>query len=185
MTNEELFALIKKNPISFACGALTIGLAVALYFRSDAIPEAEAKLTERAAVAEKYTLNITNSAQLKDQYDDLLKANKDIDARIVRASQLGVNYQYFQKLRSDTGVTVVDFGQTTPGNVAKPAKGSFLPVAFRVTVQGTFAQLMDYVRLVEGGTNLGRIRAATLSGNSAKRDTPLTLALTVDLLGIP
>jgi len=42
MSNAELFAFVRKNPISLGCGALALVLAGAAYFRSDAIPESEA-----------------------------------------------------------------------------------------------------------------------------------------------
>ena len=49
MTNEEAIALVKKNPISVGCGALSLVLAVALYLRAEEIPGAEAELALRSA----------------------------------------------------------------------------------------------------------------------------------------
>ena len=185
MTNQVFIAFIKKNPISIGCGLLAVGLSVGAYFRADAIPEADTVLTDKSAVSEKYALNIKNSAQLKDQLEDLTAAIKAIDGHIIRASQLGTNTQFFYKLRSDTGVTMVDFQQTTPSNVAKPAKGTFLPVAFRVTVQGNVTQLLEYLRALESGAHYARVLTANLTGNPVNRNAPLTLALTLELLGTP
>ena len=81
MTNEELIALIKKNPIPFACGLVVVAVGLGVYFRSGDLPAAEAELTEKSALAEKYALNIKNSTQLKEQTDALLAANRKVDGR--------------------------------------------------------------------------------------------------------
>lgn len=186
MSNEELVALIKKNPISVGCGALSLALIATIYFRSDQIPTAETELGQKASEAQRYALNVKNAAQLKEQLDALVAANKAIDGRIIRISQLGNNTQFFYKLQSDTGVKLVDFRQnTTSSNAPKGGKTSFVPVAFTVSVQGTLPQLLDFVRLLENGAHYCRILTATCSTNAATRNGPLTLSLNVELLGLP
>ena len=84
MTKEELIALIKKNPVSFGCGALSLALAVGLYLRSEAIPEAEDELALKSAEAQRYALNLKSSTQLKEQHEALVADNKTIESRMVR-----------------------------------------------------------------------------------------------------
>jgi hypothetical protein len=184
MTNAEALVLIKKNPISFGCMAASFALAVAVYLRSEVIPEAEAQLTQKSAEAERIALNIQYAAQLKEQADALVAANKEIEARIIRASKVGNNTQYFFKLEKDTGVKITDFRQTTAA-VAKPAKGSYAPVGFSVTIQGTLSQLLDFVRQLENGAHYGRVLTAGFTANVAQRSAPLSLGLSVELLGLP
>ena len=99
MTNEEAIAMMKKNPISFGCGALSFVLAVGLYLRAEALPDAEAELTQKSAAAERIGMNIKYSAQLKEQADAQQKylslteaAEKwlkieDADARYIKLGQ--------------------------------------------------------------------------------------------------
>ena len=183
MTNEEALIWIKKNPISFGCMVVSFALAVVVYLRSEAIPEAEAQLTQKSAEAERVALNIQYSAQLKEQSEALSAAVKEIDARIVRASQVGTNTQYFYKLEADTGVKIIDFRQTT-ATVKVPAKATYAPIGFSVTVQGALPQVLDFLRQLENGTHYCRVLTATC-GNSGVRTSPLTLALTLELLGLP
>lgn len=185
MTNEELFAFIKKNPVSVGCGVLSIALAVAIYFRSGEVPAAEAELTQRTAEADRFSANIKNAAQLKEQHETLVTAAKEIDSRLVRASQLGLNNQYFFKLENETGAKLVDFRQG--GLLAtKGGKTNFSPVAFTVSVQGELAQLMHFLHLLEGGAHYCRVQSATClpAGGAAKRGL-LTLTLNLELLGLP
>lgn len=187
MTNEERMALIKKNPISVGCGVLSVLLIAGIYFRSDEIPTAEADLASKSAEAERLSLNRANANQLKEQYDEVVAANKAIETRMVKAasSGLGQNTQYFYRLFAETGVKQIDFGQTT--NVVAPTKGktTYTPIAFRVVVQGSFAQVMNFLGQLEEGTHYCRVLTAQLSGSAANRNSPLTLSLNLELLGLP
>ncbi len=185
MTNEELVAFVKKNPISVGCGAFALLVAVGIYFRSSEIPEAEALLAEKSAEAERYALNIKNSAQLKEQYEAVVAANKDVDTRIVRASQKGNNTQFFYKLQNDTGVRLIDFRQSEALGTASKTKTTFTPIAFNVSVQGTLPQILDFLRQLEGGTHYSRILSASCTSSPTNRGGPLTLALSLELLGLP
>ncbi|MEX2044946.1 MAG: hypothetical protein WD941_06295 [Opitutus sp.] len=184
MTNENLLAVIKKNPIGVACGALAIGLVVAIYFRSGGIPEAEAELAQRLAEADKYAANITYSVSLKEQHDALVDAVKEIDVRLVRASQLGINNQYFFKLESDTGVKMIDFRQGQIAAVRGP-KGAYSPVPFSVSVQGDMVQVVNYLNLIESGTHYCRVISASLTPVGATRPGFLSMSLNLELLGLP
>jgi hypothetical protein len=185
MSNQELVALIKKNPISVSCTVLSCILIGAIYFRADALGQAEAVLAQKSAESEKISLNIQYSAQLKEQTEALEGWLKLIEDRIISASQLGTNTQYFYKLESDTKAKIIELRQSTPAIVAKPAKGSYLPVAFAVSVQGDLKRILEFLRQVENGAHYSRILTATCSGNTSTRDAPLTLALTLELLGTP
>lgn len=185
MTNEELFGFIKKNPVSVGCGLLSIALGAGIYLRSGEVPAAEAELAQRTAEADRYSANIKNAAQLKEQHEALVTAAKEIDSRLVRASQLGVNNQYFFKLENETGTKLVDFRQG--GLMAvKGGKPNFNPVAFTVAVQGELPQLMHFLHLLESGAHYCRVQSATClpaGGTGAKR--LLTLTLNLELLGLP
>lgn len=185
MTNEELSTLAKKNPIPVACLLVALAVGVAYYFRSDKLPEAEAELAKKSAQSEQYALNIKYSAQLKEQLDALTAANKNIETRLARANQQGVNTQYFYKLERETGVKLVSFGQSPPAPTAKSSKAGFIPVTFNVGVQGTMPQILDFLRELEGGTHYVRILTANCNVNSAARNGPLTLSLSVEMLGLP
>lgn len=185
MTNEELLAFIKKNPVSVGCGILSIALAVVIYLRAGEVPAAEAELAQKSAEADRYGANIKNAAQLKEQHEALVTATKVIDSRLVRASQLGLNNQYFFKLENETGTKLVDFRQG--GLLAvKGAKPNFNPVAFTVSVQGELPQLMHFLHLLESGTHYCRVQGATClpAGGGQKRGL-LTLTLNLELLGLP
>jgi hypothetical protein len=184
MTNQELIAFLRKNPVGVVCAVLGIALAVVIYLRAGEVPAAEAELAQRTSEADRYAANIKNAAQLKEQYEALVAATEEIDSRLVRASQLGVNNQYFFKLESETGTKLVDFRQ---GGLlaAKGAKTNFSPVAFTVSIQGELPQLMHFLHLLESGTHYFRVQSATCLPAGAATRGLLTLTLNLELLGQP
>ena len=178
MTASDLLAVLKKNPISVACAVLSLGLGVAIYLRSDAIPEATTELDERSDEGRRYAQNINNAAQLKEQFDDLTVATKAIEAKLLRPSDIGINQQYFYRLESESGVKLTDLRQ---GGRGAP-KGAYVPISFSVTATGDFAQAMAFLRGLEDGTHYCRLQSAAIIGG---RKGPVTLNLTLELLGRP
>lgn len=197
MSNEELYAFIKKNPIGVTCAVLSLVLVLAWFVRSgtcadllglellDAVPAAEKELGEKTKEAKGYETNAHYSAKMKEQLDALVAANKEIDARLVRASQLGANYQIFYRLISESGVKQVDLRQIGVAQGAKAAGKTFVPVGFSVTVSGDFAQTIHFLRLLETGPRYCRVLTAGCSVPSGDRNGPCTLGLTVEFLGLP
>lgn len=183
MTNQDIIAFIKRFPVSFGCGAATLVLAGLLYFRSDAIPEAETLLTQKTAEAERYATNLKNSQNLKEQSDTLAEAMKAIDSRIVRVSKFAINSQYFYSLESESGVRLLSARQNT--NVLPKGKTTFAPVNFGVTVQGELAVVLNFLRALENGTHYCRVLSASCRGIQGERRGDVTLTLQLELLGLP
>ena len=52
-------------------------------------------------------------------------------------------------------------------------------------MQGDLKIILEFLQQLENGAHYCSVLTATCSGNSANRETPLTLALTLELLGIP
>ena len=184
MTTPELVALIKKHPISFGCGALSLAFAVALYLRVDEIPGAEAELGLKSADGDRIALNIQYSTQLREHADAMAAATKEVENRLVRPTQLGTNTQYFYKLEGETGVKIVDLRQSSgTAAPAKGAKNAYVAVPFTVSVQGSLPQILDFLRQLENGAHYCRVLTASFSGAASNRNSPLTLGLSLELLG--
>ena len=183
MTNEELVTFLKKNPIGIGCLVVSLALGAGIYFRGSALPKAEADLAEKTALADRLTTNITNATDLKEQLELLVAANKEIDTRIIRASQLPINYQFFYKLFADSGVKQIDLRWTPPGGV--PKGKTFMPITWTVAVQGDLTQVLTFLRLVESGQRYARVLTAECTVPSNDRAGPVTLSLSLELLGLP
>lgn len=187
MTNEELFALLKKNPIGVACGVLSIALGAGIYFRSDEVPAAEAELAQKTEEGSRLAANLQNAAQLKEQDEALTVAEKELESRLMHASQKLTNLQFFYKLESDTGVKMTanpSQGTLTP-QPKSAGKTVYSVVPFNITVQGTLVQLIDYLHRLESNARYCRVMSVTCGAPSSERGGPITLTLNLELLGVP
>lgn len=189
ISNEELFALIRKNPIAAGSLVAAVLFGVGIYFRGGQIPETQELLDQRAIEGRRIGMNVRFAAHLTDQLQTVNDAIAQIQPRLVRADELANNLQYFYKLEADTGVKLTELrqlgGSTAAGSAAKAPKTAFGTVSFAVSVQGEYLALLDFLRKLENGTHYSRVTLASASVISPDRTGPLSLQLTVELLGQP
>ncbi len=189
ISNEQVVALFKKNPVVSVAVILCLAMAGALYYRSDEIAIASKQLEEKTAEGKRLAANIKNSAQLPEQLARVTAASKEANSRLVRVGQLADNLQYFYKLEAETGVKFLDLRQTTdPGRAAKSGK---IPVSFTLTVQGNYPLLFEFLRRLESGSHYCRVRSANVvpfdqgAGSGGTRSDASKLTLNLELFGVP
>lgn len=187
MTNQEAIALVKKNPVSFGCGVLVLGLALAIYFRGDKLPEATAELAQVSEEGQRLATNIRHAAKLDEQLAALAEADQEIGQRIIRSGELAQNLQLFYKLEAETGTKLSELRQLPPPAKASGAKTTYVPVAFGFSVQGEYPALLEFMRGLECGGVYCRVLTANLAHAEATLDRagPLRLDLSLELLGQP
>jgi hypothetical protein len=191
MAAEPVITTLKANPISVACGALALTLAVGIYLRSGRLPESEALLEQKVTQGERIDANLKNGVQLADQYAAISAARKEIEARLIRPDELAKNLQFFYKLEADTGTKLVDLRQNVlvPGKAGGKGKTAYTGIVYAVAVRGDYSRLLDFLRRLESGQRYCRVMSATLIGVSngveGSRGNDLTLNLGLELLGQP
>jgi len=185
MTKADLLAFVKKNPIGVGCGVLSLALAGGIYYRGGQVPDAEAELAQKSAEGRRYSANLKNAAQMKEQLEALVAANTEVDHRLVHVGQSLSNSQFFYKAETESGVKLGVLTQTTTVAPKASGKTPFVPVGFTVTVQGNLTQVLNFLRLLESGARYCRVLSASCSGSSSDHNAPLNLSLTLELLGLP
>jgi hypothetical protein len=185
MTNDEFMLFLKKNLISVSCVIASILIGVVLYLRSDALPDAEKILAEKAQQGELLAANIEDSAQLKEQHAAMVASNAIIDDRMIRVGQLAENLQYFYRLESETGTKLTDPRQNAWSPPAKNAvKTNYTIVNFNLTAQGDYGQVLDLLRKLEDGEHYCRVNTLNMRPVSTTRGGPITIQLSFDLLAL-
>ena len=186
MTSADITGHIKKQPIGFACGLLSLILAGVLYYRSSKIEENQSIYETKSAEAARIISNVSTSKTLPEQVQEIQGITKDLEARLVHAGQLAVNLQYFYKLEAETEVKLLDIRQNT---FPKNSPMTYGGVPYNVTVQGSYKQVMFFMNRLENGrhfchfsnVNLAKVPAA---GDNSTQNT-MTLSLIIELLGQP
>jgi len=186
MSNEELIAFLRKNVICVACVVASLVIGGTIYLRSNELPAAEKVFADNAQKAALLAANIEDSEQLAEQHAKLVTANAAIAERMIRVGQLAENEQYYYQLESDTGVKLTTDIRQIPW--VPPAKGApktaYSRVGFALTATGTYGQVLDLLRRLEGGEHYCRILTCNLRPAGELRDPALQVTLTLELLGI-
>jgi Tfp pilus assembly protein PilO len=189
MTSAELIARLKKQPIGFACGLICLLCIGWLYFRGGASEQRQADYEAARTKATLMSSNVAISKNLPEQVAELQTVTKEIDARLMKASQLAVNQQYFYRLEAETEVKLLD---VRPSPLPRNAKTIYVGVPYTVNVQGTYKNVMAFLQRLEKGRHFCRINNATFSKSavasegSLQSSTPgISLTLSLEMLGQP
>lgn len=188
MTAADLKAMAKKQPISVACGVIALFCAVVLYLRSDKVDESKALYEDKAKAAKAILANVSNSQSLPQQADAIQHAVKDLEGRLIHASQLAINLQYFYRLESDTGVKLVDVHQGTTGQPRTgAAKSNYAAIPFAVNIQGNFKQVLDFIQRVENGPRIAHFNSVsyTKAGGENAGTDQFSVSMGIEFLGTP
>jgi hypothetical protein len=189
MTEIKLPAFIKKQPIALGCALLSLVLAAAIYFRSGALTEAQGDLADKTSQGELLKQNVRNSNELDKQFAAITTATQAIEARLVHADQLAINLQYFYKIESESQAKLTNLQQNGSEVSAGNRGGTYTGIGYTISVQGSYLQLLDFLRRVENGDHYSRVDGLILSSaggdETTGRTDDLSLNLNLELLGLP
>jgi Tfp pilus assembly protein PilO len=188
MNAADLKTMAKKQPISVACGVIAVICGVVLYFSSDTVDEKKGLYDEAAKTAKAITTNVANSKDLPQQVEAMQHAVKDLDSRLIHASQLAINLQYFYRLESDTGVKMTEVHQGGAGLPrAGSGKANYTAIPFAVNIQGNFKQVLDFVQRVENGSRIARFNSVSFAKAVGENLGPdqFSVSMGIEFLGTP
>ena len=179
----------KKYPLGTVAAAVLLVMTAVYFLRSSNMADMKAALEENTQEAQRHVTNISYAARLEDHLQALENANRVISGRLVNPQDLAVNLQYFYKLEAETGVKLID---TRPASNASraPIKGGYKPVQYAVSLQGSYAHVLTFLRRLEQGNYYCSVVSANCnpaqeeSGSDKKTAAPeVVLSLTVEILG--
>lgn len=182
LQTKDILNACKRRPLLCVCIALGLALLLVFYFRKDALGANQTALEERSKLLRKLKANATYAAHLDQHIKSLREINQAIGAQAMREGELAINQQLFLRLESETGVKLIDLRpQGTPAPAKGAKAGGYVPMAFSLTIEGEYRQLIVFLKRLEQGPTLGRIVSAS-TGSS--ENAVLSISLNVELLGI-
>jgi Tfp pilus assembly protein PilO len=190
LQNQDVINALKKYPLRFACGVIVLVVAVAMYLRSGGIAEMEQLLEQRTQEGTRQQANISNGLMLSDHLAATTQANQVIAVRAIEPRALADNLQYFYQLEASLGVKLIDLRQGPPSTAL--ADRSYVTVPFTVALDGTYPQILQFLRVLESGELYLRFTQVTITpqrdgsrGSGRGSEPLLTLSLNLDVLGRP
>ncbi len=178
----QFIAFIRFRPVVSACIVLTLGLGVANYFIRQQRRAAMVQHEEVRKKGEQMLRAITNRARIDTDLAALQAANGHIQRHLLDEQSMEVNLGYFYRLEKPARVRLVRLNQLS---APPPVTGSiFKVVPFSLQVAGTYRNVMNFLRSLETGPRVLRIRHSSFERN-ATDSNDLVLDLTVEILAKP
>jgi len=179
---QQLAAAVRRAPLVATSLTLLLVLGVANYYLWDRQQSLDQQHTEVKRSGEAMLLSLTSHARVSAELAKVQEALKVIDQNLVAEGDLAENLGYFYQMETASHVRLSQLNQlnSQPASDGNPYKS----VPFNLRATGSYAQLMAFVRQMETGPRLLRIKSYTFSRGEAKGGA-LFLDLTVELLGSP
>lgn len=186
MTFRDIIERIKRYPVPVVCGLIALVCLVNFNFRMEMLSELQIQRDEASRQAGQMDENIVASSTLEEHVNEMKKLLAELEQRIVRTSELEVNYSYFYRLESETGVALADLGQAaTPPPARGAQKTAFVPVGYNLILSGSFPRIIAYLNELENGSRFYRLKSFNLQRGREANQTTVTLAVSLEQLGWP
>lgn len=170
---------IRHRPISAGCVALAIGLGIANYFLWERRQEITRRHEEVRRNGEFMLRALATRARVDSELTALRSAMDQIESNLLDEASMEVNLGYFYRLERMTRVRLVRLNQlgSTPAAPGSPFKA----VPFSMQITGSYRNSMSFLRALETGSRLVRIRQSSFE-RANEGNSDLILDLTVDVL---
>jgi len=179
---QQLAAAVRRSPLVAVNIAVLAILGVAYYFLLDRHQTLTQQHAEVRRNGEAMMQSLTSQARITTELGKVQDALKVIDQNLVVEGDLAENLGYFYQMET---VSRVRLSQLNQLNSQPPPEGNpYKAIPFSLRATGTYPQLMNFLREMETGPRLLRIKTYSFSRGDGKTGA-FTLDLTVDLLGSP
>jgi hypothetical protein len=176
---RRIFLGFRARPFVSSCFALTLAFAVGNYFLWRHHATATARHAEALRNGE-FMVHALNSRHKIDADLTALAAGfRHIDENLVDEHSMEVNLGYFYHYERMTRAHLVHLDQLAAPLPGPPAR--FKVVPFSMQLSGSYVSCMNFLRALENGPRLLRIRNCSFE-RSAEGSNDLLLTLTVDAL---
>lgn len=171
--------LIRRYPLVSACVTVLVLLGAANYYFWDQRHTLAGQHDEARRYGEGMMPVLASHTRLTAQVATTQEAVELIERNLVVESDLAENLGYFYKLETASRARLAQISQLN----AQVLQGNpFKAVPFSLRVTGSYAQLIGFVRALETGPRIARIKDFDFTRTDAKTGM-LGLDMTVELLG--
>jgi Tfp pilus assembly protein PilO len=160
----------KTHPYRIAAVALAVLLAAGAWYRGTVLDETAQTYATREVEAKRLADNVVNGSKLPAQLAEAQRLNEAVKERLLNGSDLAANQQYFYRLESETGVKISDLRQIPAAPTAGKKSGVYSSLLYTVSVNGSYGQLMEFLRKLEAGHYICRVMNGSV--NARAGDVP-------------
>jgi Tfp pilus assembly protein PilO len=162
--------ILRRYPLAVASTGVALALLVVVAVRYSGLDEANAALEQNTTEAQKAERNVRNAADLEQHLAIVNQGVARLEKMLIGVDDVSGNQAYFYRLETETGVRVSVL-RPTGASKDQPKNASYQRVGFNVVVQGSYAQVIAFLRALEQGDRLYRLVDFSLQRASEDRST--------------
>jgi Tfp pilus assembly protein PilO len=192
MNFERLIETIRKNLVIAISGVVTATCMTVYVLHMDKKPDLESEIEQIDICISTMLRNITNSAGLEKDIEVVKSQISELEERMFQSQELATNYNYFFNIEKSTNVSLRDLKQVevvTEGTNQKkhkmpnPIVDVYVKIRYDMRVNGTYKDLVNFMRTLEGGPSFYKLEKFRLSKSSAGGDELLSMDVSFLMLG--
>jgi Tfp pilus assembly protein PilO len=162
-----------------SCVGLTVALGVTNFHLWRGRQEAVLRHEDARGQGERLIRTLALRPRIEKDIAELREALAQIEKNLVDEQSMEVNLGYFYRLEKATRVRLVRLNQLSA--VAPPPGSAFKVIPFSMHVTGSYRNNMNFLRSLETGPRILRIRNCSFERVSAD-STEVAVDLTVEIL---
>ena len=161
---------LRRYPFAAACAMISSILVAVLLIRFGDLDAARAELGRLEMEGKRIDTNVRNAARFEDQVGAIKAGVASLESKLISIDDVSGNQGFFYRLEASTGVHL---SILQPQGEAKnlPKDAIYRPAAFKVVVEGSYAQIIAFFSALESGAHLYRMRDFTLQRASQPQDS--------------
>ncbi len=192
MSFEVLIEAIKKNLVIAISGLVTATCMTVYVLHMDKKSDLDSEIEQIDIRISTMLKNITNSAGLEEDIEAVESQISELDKRMFQSQELATNYNYFFNIEASTNVSLNDLKQieivTEDANQKKrkmpnPIVDAYIKIRYHMKATGTYQDLVNFMRTLEGGPSFYRLEKFRLSKSSTGSDELLSMDVSFLMLG--
>lgn len=193
MTFKGILHYLKKNYIVAFSGAIIFACLIVHFVRGEQITRLAADYDDLGIRRSRILKNLKFAADIDRDLERLAAMQEELEARLFRPEDLASNQRYFYRIESMADVSLKSLQQilkpAPTGKNSKKARrkaeqASYQEIVYDMGVEGTFENVISFLRAIEGGEAIAYLEGFSMVGSKTGTGDPLVeMRMTVDVLG--
>lgn len=179
---EQLLVTVRRHPFAGFVLALAAVVGPANYLLWQQRADVTRRHEEVQHKSEAMLLALTDRSRITTDLAAVQETLQLIDRNLLVEGSMAKNLGYFFQMETLSHVRLSQLNQLV--SQPSPEGNPFKAIPFSLRVTGTYAQIIRFLRELETGPRLLRVRAYGFTRSDPKNNS-LALDLTVELLGNP
>lgn len=186
---KNLMLRVRQYPVAISAFGIALVCVLVISLRSSSLSSKTEVLNTKEEAWERITENLRNSVDLEGHVEGIASSSELIDSRLMMPTERALNDQYFYDLRELSGVRLSSLnenGVIDTESVKLPGVTEFKRfslIDYRITVEGSFEQIVDFSTRLMTGRHFARVSAFSLVRVAESGVGMLSLNLQLQMLG--